>query len=474
MEFTRESLGLLKLKDGDNNLRGLAKRKGIQLRKGAGKEEVITTILNYRPPPKYKRPAPPPPPDLVAKLGLEQAQVVADQEIKYRFAEGSAEEGLMLTRVERDLAKRRLRDINDARIAFEVAEADEQLNIRKIEMGVESDLKLMTPTGMNSAMEQARDAVAKARAIGRIRETKKREAGRVFYDGKEIIFVSGDVPQEGDDDYEPPKPDYFNEAGQLSNERTEERARDSMNQGFYDRDNNLVKLTENLLGQAFEIVSTPEEREAERIKLMKSMEEPAPVTKQEIFDRKLAEKNEQSAMGDEDVRYFDAQKEKAKKLYDFYNSGDNLFGAEARDKIFAKPPEVMRLKAQQKFNPRTGALIDTGNLNMSEKEYLYRNDPEPKFQLAKKRGQMKEDDLRQVGLFPQAEAFKLASEAGDDEYEGVITLMMEIGSGGKRFATRKEAEERLRSTKVKRVPKRKSFPFDMFAENRQNIPGIYL
>ena len=129
MEFTRESLGLFKLK-GDRGLRELAKKKGIQLKKGAGKEEVITTILNYRPP---RRPAPPPPPDLVAKLGLEQAQVVADQEIKYRFVEGSAEEGLMLTRVERDLAKRRLRDINDARIAFEVAEANEQLNIRKID-----------------------------------------------------------------------------------------------------------------------------------------------------------------------------------------------------------------------------------------------------------------------------------------------------------------------------------------------------
>ena len=309
MEFTRESLGLLKLKDGDNNLRGLAKRKGIQLRKGAGKEEVITTILNYRPPPKYKRPAPPPPPDLVAKLGLEQAQVVADQEIKYRFAEGSAEEGLMLTRVERDLAKRRLRDINDARIAFEVAEADEQLNIRKIEMGVESDLKLMTPTGMNSAMEQARDAVAKARAIGRIRETKKREAGRVFYDGKEIIFVSGDVPQEGDDDYEPPKPDYFNEAGQLSNERTEERAERSMNTLFVDsRDGQLKRLTKDLLGQAFEIVSTPgydAEEAAEEARLDKE-----DARKRKERDRQRAvvvnESVERSAMGKEDTRLKEA------------------------------------------------------------------------------------------------------------------------------------------------------------------------
>jgi hypothetical protein len=300
MEFTRESLGLFKLK-GDRGLRELAKKKGIQLRKGAGKEEVITTILNYKPPPKVKRPAPPPPPGM--------PQVVADQEIKYRFAEGSAEEGLMLTRVERDLAKRRLRDINDARIAFEVAEANEQLNIRKIEMGVESDLKLMTPTGMNSAMEQARDAVAKARAIGRIRETKRREANRVFYDGKEIIFVSGDVPQEGDDDYEPPKPDYFNEAGQLSNERTEERARDSMNTLFLDsRDGKLKRLTEDLLGQAFEIVSTPgydAEEAAEEARLDKEFFAKK-AKKQQDWDRYVNELVEQGAMGKEDTRLKEA------------------------------------------------------------------------------------------------------------------------------------------------------------------------
>ena len=369
MEFTRESLGLFKLK-GDRGLRELAKKKGIQLKKGAGKEEVITTILNYKPPPKVKRPAPPPPPDLVAKLGLEQAQVVADQEIKYLFAEGSAEEGLMLTRVERDLAKRRLRDINDARIAFEVAEANEQLNIRKIEMGVESDLKLMTPTGMNSAMEQARDAVAKARAIGRIRETKRREANRVFYDGKEIIFVSGDVPQEGDDDYEPPKPDYFNEAGQLSNERTEERTRDSMNQGFYDRDNNLVKLTENLLGQAFEIVSTPEEREAEKARLDKILADAKPSKpSQQDTDRAVSEMKERVGMGGEDGRlnYSDKAAEedieikrygrilKRDRTLKEYN--DDVFYAdrEAAEEYL----EVVRYEVAEEYGGRQGELYSS-------------------------------------------------------------------------------------------------------------------
>ena len=40
MEFNRESLGLLKLK-GENGLRELAKQKGIKLKKGAGKGDVI-------------------------------------------------------------------------------------------------------------------------------------------------------------------------------------------------------------------------------------------------------------------------------------------------------------------------------------------------------------------------------------------------------------------------------------------------
>ena len=174
MEFNRESLKLLPLK-GDNGLRALAKKKGIKMPKGKGsKDDFITAILKSQPGTKYtadtNRTRPPPPPPPMVPLTVAAAQAIADQEIKYRFAEGSAEEGLLLTRVERDLARSQLRGILDAERTFQLAETSEQLNIRKIEMGVESDLNLMTPTGMNSAMEQARDAVAKARAIRRLGE----------------------------------------------------------------------------------------------------------------------------------------------------------------------------------------------------------------------------------------------------------------------------------------------------------------
>lgn len=170
MEFNRESLKLLPLK-GDNGLRTLAKKKGIKMPKGKGsKDDFITAILKSQPGTKYTadtnptRPAPPPPP------GMPQA--VADQELKYRFAEGSAEEGLLLTRTERNLARAQLRGILDAERTFELAQASEQLNIRKIEMGVEADLNLMTPTDMNSAMKQARDAVARAKTVRRVADLK--------------------------------------------------------------------------------------------------------------------------------------------------------------------------------------------------------------------------------------------------------------------------------------------------------------
>ena len=77
MEFTRESLGLLKLKDGDINLRGLAKKKGIQLKKGANKKDVINAILSQRAGYDVSRKAPPPPPNMT------QAQ--AKVEIKKRL-----------------------------------------------------------------------------------------------------------------------------------------------------------------------------------------------------------------------------------------------------------------------------------------------------------------------------------------------------------------------------------------------------
>ena len=223
MEFNRESLKLLPLK-GDNGLRTLAKKKGIKMPKGKGsKDDFIIAILKSQPGTKYTtdanptRPAPPPPP--MPPLTVALAQTIADQELKYRFAEGSAEEGLLLTRVERNLARAELRGILDAARTFELAETSEQLNIRKIEMGVEADLNLMTPTDMNSAMKQARDAVAYARAVGRIGEAK-REAKMTMLSA-DAYSTSGET--EYDSDSTSGETEYDSDSWEVFLEREEER-----------------------------------------------------------------------------------------------------------------------------------------------------------------------------------------------------------------------------------------------------------
>ena len=217
MEFNRESLKLLPLKEA-NGLRELAKKKGIKMPRGKGsKDDFITAILKSQPGTKYTadtnptRRAPPPPPGM--------PQVVADQELKYRFAEGSAEEGLLLTRVERNLARTQLRGILDAERTFELAQASEQLNIRKIEMGVEADLNLMTPTDMNSAMKQARDAVAYARAVGRIGEAKR--------EAKMTILSADAYSSSGETEYDyestSGETEYDSDSSEVFFEREEER-----------------------------------------------------------------------------------------------------------------------------------------------------------------------------------------------------------------------------------------------------------
>ena len=124
MEFDRESLGLMKLK-GDDGLRELARKKGIKMKKGAGKGDVITALLRSLPNKDFKqgfninRAAPPPPP------GMTQEQAKAD--IKKRLdimaRETYDKNSLLTTDQERQTQLAEYDRIRRATEAFERTEA---------------------------------------------------------------------------------------------------------------------------------------------------------------------------------------------------------------------------------------------------------------------------------------------------------------------------------------------------------------
>tara|TARA_R110002050_G_scaffold28279_4_gene72914 strand:+ start:921 stop:1901 length:981 start_codon:yes stop_codon:yes gene_type:complete len=123
MEFTRESLGLLKLKDGDINLRGLAKKKGIQLKKGANKKDVINAILSQRAGYDVSRKAPPPPPNMTQA----QAKVEIKKRLDIMARERYDRDTLLTTAQERREQVAEYDKIRRATAAFERSEAKREI-----------------------------------------------------------------------------------------------------------------------------------------------------------------------------------------------------------------------------------------------------------------------------------------------------------------------------------------------------------
>ena len=126
MEFNRESLGLLKLK-GENGLRELAKQKGIKLKKGAGKGDVIDALMKTVKDSKAGydtgRAAPPPPPGMSA----EQAKVEIKRRLDIMAREIYDKNSLLTTAKQRQEQVAEYDKIRRATEAFERSEAQREI-----------------------------------------------------------------------------------------------------------------------------------------------------------------------------------------------------------------------------------------------------------------------------------------------------------------------------------------------------------
>lgn len=126
MEFDRKSLGLLKLK-GDDGLRELARKKGIKMKKGAGKEDVITALLKIAIDKKAGydtgRAAPPPPPGMTQ----EQAKVEIKKRLDIMARETYDKNSLLTTENERTAQIAEYDRIRRATQAFERSEAQREI-----------------------------------------------------------------------------------------------------------------------------------------------------------------------------------------------------------------------------------------------------------------------------------------------------------------------------------------------------------
>ena len=427
MEFDRKSLGLLKLK-GDDGLRELARKKGIKLKKGAGKEDVITALLRSLPNKDFKqgfninRAAPPPPPGMTQQ----QAKVEIKKRLDIMARETYDKNSLLTTQNERTAQIAEYDRIRRATQAFERSEA-----VREI--------------------QEVADRLNAQRNIDIWGEDE---------DFGEMILSFQEMTDSNTA--------FFFEGADQSKEGLEIAS-------LYEDEFQYNQIVDE--GDGYLKDESMESYNKERAEVLRK-------TSKTRFKEGLS----RMMMGEEDTRSISrAEKQaKAKKLFDFYNLNPNTSAAKYggnRPQLLAIPPVMNGMR----LTDNTATEV---RLSISEHEYLFKNDPDRRFQMAMLRGKrgitgvgdggLKDDDFRQIGLFPEVEAYKLASEAGDDEYEGVIIELMERGIYLKSTSvlptpmTREEAIEKLRTTKVKKVKRKRNFPFDMFAENRQNVPGIYL
>ena len=126
MEFDRESLGKLKLK-GDDGLRELARKKGIKLKKGAGKGDVITALLKIAIDKKAGydtgRAPPPPPPGMTQ----EQSKVEIKKRLDIMAREIYDKNSLLTTENERTAQIAEYDRIRRATQAFERSEAQREI-----------------------------------------------------------------------------------------------------------------------------------------------------------------------------------------------------------------------------------------------------------------------------------------------------------------------------------------------------------
>lgn len=385
---------------GPDGLREMARRMGIKVTRQSNKKSIIISIIKANPNKNFtrtydvNRPAPPPPP------GMTQEE--ADREIKFRLG-GKTDE---------------LSKINDAKIAFDIAEQREELNI--------SYDKILAATRAYAEKTEYDKIIAATKAY-----EMKKASEQSNYD--KIL------------------------AATMAYER-----------------NNAV--------QEFVPDNKPAPAEKKAISSLGEPEKYDPSFRhgQEEQIQKIEDRIAAAYAKEDDKRNSNLGREKAIDLIRFYDR-----------------------KINEK-KPKWGG--DLNKLLSSDYNSMY-GDAEARFAVKRLRAErgysdnITDEDLRQVGLLPRDEAFKFASEAGPDEYEGVISLMMDsepatlevrspytpeysylnaeprhlrLSAEGLKSTSREEAVNKLSKIKVKKVKRNKQFDFEYFAENRQNIDFFIL
>ena len=417
---------------GPNGLREMARRMGIKVTTKSNKKSIIISIIKANPNKNFtrtydvNRPAPPPPP------GMTQEE--ADREIKFRLG-GKTDE---------------LSKINDAKIAFDIAEQREELNI--------SYDKILAATRAYAEKTDYDKIIAATKAY-----EMKKASEQSNYDKIRAATMA------------------------------------------YERNNAVQDIEYNNKTWLASLYAKPIKNVSENMSAMSASEEFVPDNKPAPAEKKAISSLGEPEKYDPSFRH--GQEEQIQKIEDSiaaaYAKEDdkrnsNLGREKAIDLIRFYDRKINEMK------PKWGG--DLKKLLSSDYNSMY-GDAEARFAVKRLRAErgysdnITDEDLRQVGLLPRDEAFKFASEAGPDEYEGVISLMMDsepatlevrspytpeysyiraeprrlrLSAEGLKSTSREEAVNKLSKIKVKKVKRNKQFDFEYFAENRQNIDFFIL